>query len=285
MTGTDPTAPPVPAGPSPQSGTRTPVLRVVAGPDLGEFVVLAPHVDVTVGRSPDAHLVLGHPAMAPQHLRVCWLPGDKVVVTSLQGGDLSAGGQEDVRLRLGPAEPFEVPGAQLQVDLLRPADLERLHRRRRAWSFLSAGEATDPVTGLPLRPWIHDSLPTIMQECRRLGTPLSGAWVVLQGLGESGPAVRRQVARMALLGSRDRDRWVQLSEEELLGVFPGTAPGEARGDLDRLKQEVARAPWRLTAPDLQPRLSTGLAPMEPGASLNDWLAAMGAARSLETEAG
>jgi len=252
--------------------TQTPVLRVIAGSDLGAFVVLDGHTMTIVGPDPSSNLVLRLPGMsALDFFQIRWLATERVVEVGRQPW---APGEAERRYGVGTL--FEVPGAFLRVDLLASSDLERLIRRRQSWA---PGPGRDPVTGLADATWIRDDIPVILAECRRLGTPAAGARVLVGGGVDAG--IRRQVARMALLCGRERDRWFQLSEDEMLGVFPGTSAGEATADMARFARDVASAPWECTAIGLEVGVSIGVAVARLDDTVETWLAAMATSRVVE----
>jgi diguanylate cyclase (GGDEF)-like protein len=124
---------------------------------------------------------------------------------------------------------------------------------------------TDELTGLPNRRAITQALDLHVSRSRRYQNPLSVVLVSvdLRTLASVRPLSTDPAALAVSRYLRDRLRWVdqigRWADDEFLLVLPETAVEDARGLIDKIRNEQASMQLPKPYDDLHPRLAFGLA--------------------------
>jgi len=135
----------------------------------------------------------------------------------------------------------------------------------------------DEVTGLPNRRSISASLHEHMAWARRMGLPLTVAYIDLDHFKQindvhghlAGDRVLRLFATEALAAIRATDRIGRFGGEEFVLIMLGTALSDAEEPLERFRQRVAALDCSSIDPSIRLTTTIGAAQYAPGEAIED----------------
>jgi diguanylate cyclase (GGDEF)-like protein len=260
--------------PGRRGGPDVPILRVIAGRDVLRFAVVGGPVEI--GRDAACGLSLNDSSVSRRHARV--RPdraGFEVEDLGSRNGTF-VNGRRVERERLALGDRLEVGTVPLRFE---PAGPDELAHLQGVLERLAAGDR-DPLTGLLTRSYLEGRLPTLVEECRRAGRPVSTVFLDVDHFKSindefghaTGDDALRQVARLLAYGVRARESCVRYGGEEVIVVLEGATEGEAVVVAERLRRLVESHEWSAVAGGLEVTVSCGVAQCLPGQGVREWLA-------------
>lgn len=253
-----------------------PTVRVVAGPDMLQFVTLTPGQDLVIGRDDAAGMILSDGSVSRLHARLrCEDTGDITLHDLGSTNGTTINGQAVHRAQLRPGDQFDVGAVSLRVDLL---GLDELHHISRVLERLNAA-GTDPLTGLQTRGYLEERLPGLMARLEESRLPLSVIFCdvdrfksINDTFGHAvGDQVLSAISRLFLVDVRDSDVCVRYGGEELLVFLPGSDERGAGEVAERLRRTVATHDWARTAVGLRVTASFGVAERATDEDSTRWI--------------
>ena len=257
-------------------GVLIPTVRVVAGPDLLQFVTLSGGQEMVIGRDESAGLVLGDASVSRNHASLRCDDGGEISVYDLGSTNGTAvNGATVQRALLRPGDHLEIGAVSLRLDLL---GLDELHHLSRVLERMRAA-GTDPLTGLQTRAWLDERLPALLARCEDAGQPFSVIFLDVdrfKSINDTfghrvGDQVLQALARLVLLDVRDSDTCARYGGEEILVFLPGTDEKGAADVAERLRKTIGTHDWSRTAVGLKVTASLGVAQKLPEEEIVFWL--------------
>ncbi|MGF1468297.1 MAG: GGDEF domain-containing protein [Sandaracinaceae bacterium] len=240
-------------------GRNRPVLVVLTGPQLGQRVILSG--PVTIGRDPEADLVLDDEGAAWHHAMVQPRGDGRWEIVDLTGGQGTEVNGEAVEERaLSPDDQLIVGHTVVRFEFHDPIEqayahaiVERLFR--------------DDLTGLPSRRKFDNDLRTSVAAARRTERPVAIAILDIDRLKPindrfghlAGSEVIAKVGRLVLEVLGPSCFACRLGGDEFGLAWLGRDLEGARREVDRLRQRIATEPFRYAGEPLTVRVSGGMA--------------------------
>ncbi|MEZ4237229.1 MAG: GGDEF domain-containing protein [Myxococcota bacterium] len=220
------------------------VIRALVGPGPFQCWTARPGTQGTIGRSPDADLVIADPSVSRYHARIDVQDDGALIVSDLGSTNGTFVNLIPVaprsRLRIG--DRLTVGGVAVSVEAMSAAEVDQL---RRAALRLDAADH-DPLTGLVSRRWVEEDLPAYLERHRRVGGMVSCLYIDLDGFKQindrhghaAGDRVLRAIGDIVKRTVRDDDVAVRMGGDEVV-VFLARCDGdEAERVAGRMRDAV-----------------------------------------------
>lgn len=267
----------------------TQILKRAVAPEPAEVVVRAavagallhwvarPGTVATVGRSPDADLVLADPSVSRLHARFEVDAAGGVTITDLT----STNGTWVNQVRLtgtAPVEPGDrvLAGAiSMSVERLTATEIAALEQANER-----IGEAArDAVTGLFGRRWLDRELPAWVERFRKDGGFVCCLFVDIDHFKRindthkhaMGDRVLREVADLVRKGIRDDDVAVRYGGDEIVVFLPRCRLSVGVAVAERVRAAVLAHGWGAPLGAGSVTLSIGVAQLAPQETLGAWM--------------
>jgi diguanylate cyclase (GGDEF)-like protein len=255
------------------------VVRAVLPSTFAHWIA-QPAASATVGRSPDADLVLADPSVSRFHARIDVDAEGRLSIVDLGSTNGTLVNQAPVAER-APVEPGDrllVGDIAVTVERMAPAEVEAL---KRATHRLDA-VARDAVTGLLPRHWLETDLQTWVDRHEDAACCLfidldHFKQVNDRHLHAVGDRVLREVSDIVRRTIRDEDVAVRYGGDELVVFLSRCRLPVGISVADRLRNAVALHAWGDPLDPGAVTLSIGVAQLRAGEGLRDWLARADAA--------
>lgn len=253
------------------------VVRAAFGSTLAHWIA-QPSSAATLGRSPDAEIVLPDPSVSRFHARIDVDALGSLTITDLRSTNGTFVNQEPIgdRARVEPGDRVLVGDVPLVVERMTPVEVEAM---KRATHRLEEA-ARDALTGLFTRSWLDTELTDWMARHRGGGETVCCLFIDIDHFKRIndlhkdhavGDRVLRGVCDLLRKAIRDDDVAVRYGGDEIVVFLAKCRLAVGKAVAERVRSAVALHSWedRIGAGEIT--LSIGVAQHRASEAVEEWL--------------